>query len=678
MIKRMLQESGLTTLEAEVYIFLAKYEPLTATEIAKLIKKDKAQIYRVLKRLQTKQFVESTLEFPTRFIAVTFEKILNKIMKDKKDELLFIKKSKNELIEHFKKKKKSKPHFEKFQVIKGNKKIHSKIKQIVSNNQHQVSMIITGSKLLQLNGSDTFEELFNEGVKKSTQYRFLIEGTKQNVNILKTFIDAKTRKERNIEMKTPLFGIGQFPNIVIKDDEEILFFPTTLQKSKKDYECILTNCKTLVQTFASIFENLWQNSTDIQEHVFEIQKITSEPKTSVITDLKKAKKKYEEIIESVKNDVIIVTSSKGLAEFLRNEHIIDSLTKKDISIRIMAPIVNENFKVYEQLSKIFDVKHIPKNFPETIIIDQNHYFQYKTKSLNRDELVSTNNFEYAFYNCDLKYVKKTKFVLENLWKESLIPSPVNLDSIFKKMNDSTFPEKRELPLYFEKIKGLKVKKPKHLEKTSDVLKKIIDTKTFVRRTSSEKTMKVFGSMANAAIHPPAVFNLPEIVISAFHFEKHSALGYEDAMLIYMWLETKQGHGYVPVTYVGDNPKAQNIWKCWLSGTPAGQNVRLLKKDEIQIRIHGNTLFVGWTAQIPLLSPHYLPPSCLLIEGYGKIKTSNFMMCSPSGYRTEIERSGFNAFVTFLHPASKYSGPGTDGFFARDYVATTYPPECKIA
>jgi hypothetical protein len=146
------------------------------------------------------------------------------------------------------------------------------------------------------------------------------------------------------------------------------------------------------------------------------------------------------------------------------------------------------------------------------------------------------------------------------------------------------------------------------------------------------------------------------------------------MLIYLWLETPKGPAYVPVAYAGDNAKAQLFWKTLMKNTPAAQNIHLLKKDELQVRVHGNTLFAGWARAIPLLPTKYiLPPACILIEGYGDLKTDTFTLTFPSGYKSEIERNGFEAFVTFFHPSSKYSGPGTDGFFARDYVANTYPP-----
>ena len=149
------------------------------------------------------------------------------------------------------------------------------------------------------------------------------------------------------------------------------------------------------------------------------------------------------------------------------------------------------------------------------------------------------------------------------------------------------------------------------------------------------------------------------------------------MIIFLWLETPTGYAYVPVTNVTDNPKAQSVRQKLFANTPAGQNSQLLKKDEVQIRVHGNTLFAGWTVPIPLYPPPYkLPPAFILIEGYGEVKSTAINLLYNSGYKSQIEENYFDAFVTFFHPSSKYSGPGTDGRFVRDFIATTTPPQTK--
>jgi len=106
--------------------------------------------------------------------------------------------------------------------------------------------------------------------------------------------------------------------------------------------------------------------------------------------------------------------------------------------------------------------------------------------------------------------------------------------------------------------------------------------------------------------------------------------------------------------------------------PFEQN--LVKKNEFHVQIQHNILFAGWTVPIPLSPQQYiLPPSCILIEGYGNVKTGKYTVGNPSGYTNTNEVNYFEAFVTFMHPASKYTGPGTDGFFYREFLSTIYPP-----
>ena len=125
--------------------------------------------------------------------------------------------------------------------------------------------------------------------------------------------------------------------------------------------------------------------------------------------------------------------------------------------------------------------------------------------------------------------------------------------------------------------------------------------------------------------------------------------------------------------VHDNPNTSSPLKAWKEGIPAENNVKLVKKDELMVQVHGNTLFAGWTIPIPLVNSYILPPSCLIIEGYGSIKTTSFTSVSLSGYQFKIDANGFDAFVTFIHPSSRYTGPGTDGYLCRDAIMNIYPP-----
>ena len=87
-IKEILNEFGLTNREAEIYIFLAKYGVHKGGEISKQTKLPKSLVYRVLKRLERKGVVETTLESPTRFTAMPFETVLEMNIKTKRKKQL--------------------------------------------------------------------------------------------------------------------------------------------------------------------------------------------------------------------------------------------------------------------------------------------------------------------------------------------------------------------------------------------------------------------------------------------------------------------------------------------------------------------------------------------------------------------------------------------------------------
>ena len=162
---------------------------------------------------------------------------------------------------------------------------------------------------------------------------------------------------------------------------------------------------------------------------------------------------------------------------------------------------------------------------------------------------------------------------------------------------------------------------------------------------------------------------------ARHIDKQSSMGAEDMMAVFLWLDTPTGPAYVRAATVGDNPAGVDFRKKLNVGTPAEQYCHLVKENEIQMRLHGNTLFVGWTVPIPLYPPPYiLPPGCLIFEGYGKLRTGISKWQTPNMYIHECEFNAYDAFVTFLHPDSKYSGPGTDGFLRRDVIMKSHPPK----
>jgi sugar-specific transcriptional regulator TrmB len=679
-VERILKDFGLTPSEAEVYVFLAKRGVLKSREVARQLKKDKAQILRVLKSLEGKGLVESTFESPKRFSAVPFEKVLDAFVKAKRDEANLIESTKKELLLYWKSIGKTMPEapLEKFVVIEGTNKIYSKISQMITETKNQLSTVSTISGLLRADHMGLFDAFSSHPLRSKIQLRFLTESSDQNQNAIKTLLEKASKANINFRGRAPDLGLRPFPPMVIRDDEEVLLFVTPQAKgsrAKKVDRGIWTNCKTLVQTFASVFEDLWRNATDTQQEIPNSDSENLTPKTFTISTAEKLREEYDEALNSAEKEIIFMASSQDINDLWKNTTLLRGWSEKGVSVRILAPTTVENLKAIQQLSKYCEIRHFPESRLKTTIIDGIHLFQFNGLASKQEPTLEGSKSEYAFYTSDSELITKTKSVLNDSWRNALVPSSVTLESILNPPTSYIDPFQKAAPLgpYFKGSVHIEEHK-QGVTTEKDIVNKILNTKRIIAKDPTKDMNILCGSNAQAAIHPPKDFDLPDMTIIVWRCDKQSSWGAEDWLGVSLWLNTPIGYRYVPVAHVTDNSEALEFRKGVWAGTPAGQNCQLVTKDQFQVQVHGNTLFAGWTVPIPLFPPPYvLPPSCMLFEGYGEIKTTVTKTRTPSGRTQVTEANQLNAFVTFFHPASKYSGLGTEGLFNRDVFFTAYPP-----
>lgn len=676
-IEKTLRIFGLSEKEAEAYIFLGKRGALKGSEITRQLKMNKGQVYRILKGLQKKGIVETTLEYPTRFIAVPFENVVDSFIKSKREEVDLIEESKQDLISDWKKisKKELESSLERFSVIEGNKKIYHKISQMINETNNQFSMKSTVSDLLKAKQFGVFDITKKHPLKSKIQFRVLTQTSKQNLKAIK-LLNTKLKHILDFRGKNPSLGSPTFTRMAIKDNEEIILFISDKKKaSLKDEKevCLSTNCKSIIEEFSSVFEDSWKDSTDIEDRIIEIETGKTPLRTQVINDPVAARNIYYKVLDSAKEEILIITSSKGLIGLLNEKSRLKEWCNKGLNIRIMAPIIGENLNAAQELSECSEVRHIPIGYLGTTIIDGKHLFQFKNPPPEKPETME--RFENMFYTNDRDYVEKTKNMLNNIWKNAYVPSTITLSAITRiDGSEGTSLSDKKMIAELKKIQGLDSKDEKlprrFTEKT--LLNKFINAKRVPFKDLSKDVATFYCSAGQAVIHPPKGFNLPHMLFHIFHSNKKSSFGAEDAMIITSRHETPTGYAYLPAAFITDNPEAIDFWKKTFAGLPFEQHV--VNKNEFHIEIQHNTLFAGWTAPIPLSSQQItLPPSCILIEGYGNVKTGKYTVREPSGDTIINEVNYFEAFVTFMHQASKYTGPGTDGFFYREFLSTTYPP-----
>ena len=577
--RKILKDLGLTEKEIEVYVFLTKYGALKGLDIAKRIKKHKAQVYNILKNLQAKGLVEPTIEFPARFTAVPFEKIIDLSVEAKREEAAFIENAKKEIMSHWSSISQSElePLLEKFVVIEGKNKIYRKISQMMMETKNQFSAILTVPDLLNAQRFGLFDAKLNNPTKSKVQFRFIVEVTENDSNTLKTILKTKQQAELDLRGRTPNLSMKLSPRMVIRDDEELMLFVTQQNDpspKEQDETCFWTNCKTIVLSFISVFRDIWQNSISIEDKIVEIEASKVAPRAFNIADAKKARDTYNKVMESAKEEIIMVTSAKGLGALAENIALLKGWAAKGVSVKIMGPVTHGNFSIVKQLSGFCDIRHVPTNYLETTIVDGQHAFQFKNPS-SEQQNNSSPRFENMIYAIDYEYLKNTKNVLNDLWKNALAPSSFTLQSIVNPPKLAVSPPNK--PRWSEYGKTMSKNEANfQVISEKEVLDKIIKAQKSPAK-SWKDTITFYGSHSTAVIHPPDYFNLPDMILNIYHNNKQSSFGAEDILIVSLWLETLKIPSYVPVALVTDNFRGEALRKRVWSGTPVEQNFRIVKK-----------------------------------------------------------------------------------------------------
>ncbi len=669
---------GLKRAEAKVYFYLAKRGPKKASEIVNGLNMKKQQLYPLIRSLQNKGIVNSSLDRPAVFSAIPFDKVLDFFAKTKLEEVKIIQTNKGNLLSDWE--SITLPIDEdgssKFTVIKGRRYVYSKIQQMFQETKQQLLAILSVPNLMRADHFGLFDKPFS-GQSKAN-FRFITElNNQQNFDLIKSFFNQIKKTTFDIKGRNPELGMQLFPRMVIRDNQEIIFFTTPTEDqsvTKSDNVCLWTNSKALIESFQCVFEELWATSTDIEMNINELKTGKSVTKNLIITDEKIAKNKYNKALHSVQKEILIVTSSMGLLSFYENKRLLRKWIHSKISVKILAPITNYNLTAAKYLLKFFDVRHAPQGYLGTTIIDGQQLFQFKYPPQDQRNSEALPYFTNTYYSYEPEYIIKTKSLFNNIWRKAQSPELSTLNII---KNPLKFPIESARNVIrhdvYKKVVG-HIEDPKvGILTEKDVINRIINGQKYPAENWQKSKIRYYGSMAQAIIRPPKVFNLPDLLLLIFHNNKQSSFEAEDIINFFSWIETPKGNAFVPVAVIQDNPKSVDFRKAVYANTPAAQNIQVVGKNEIQVRVQGNTLFAGWTVPIELLPEKYtLPPSAILFEGYGDLKTEVITTKLPSGRKQIQERNFFEAFVTFFHPSSKYAGPGTDGLFCREAVFTSLP------
>jgi sugar-specific transcriptional regulator TrmB/CBS domain-containing protein len=424
----ILSEIGLSKRKADIYLFLLKKGLQKAQSIAAHLGIDRAQTYRLLRSLKQKGMVEETIESPTRYIAIPVENLIEAHLKDKKSDIARLEAEKTNIIEYFKSvsKKETESPMAKFQIITGRNGIYTKISQMVNESKKEVSGLTTSLGLIQedtLGILDTIIESAQE--KQDVQFKMLANISQDNLNTIKSIVERLPTNNPNIEWRHTIVGSRYYPRFVIKDEEEILLYVTTKDEqitSPKEDNGLWVASKMFVSTLKASFMEIWHNAINVNDRIKELETGTPREETTVIKEPADTQTKIKKVLATTKNEIMLISSAIGINKLWDND-LFQEHTKRGIKFRVMAPIDLDNLRAAQELSKLYEIKHVSISYLTMMIADSKHLFIFKAPPLE-EKITSPFYLRNTFYTNDKKYVERANELLNDIWKRGTLLSEI--------------------------------------------------------------------------------------------------------------------------------------------------------------------------------------------------------------------------------------------------------------
>jgi sugar-specific transcriptional regulator TrmB/CBS domain-containing protein len=422
-ILKFLQNLGFSKREVQVYMFLAKSGAQSTSFVAKRLKMERVQAYRTFKKLQEKGFIEATLERPTRFTVVPFVNLLESFIETKKGEVENLNSQKESLLTSWRTVSAPESDYTvaKFSVISGKKKIHSKMLSMIDEAEKDVYVLTTGLGVIQEDIGGVFDAVVDNAKKREIQFKILADISKENFRIMERLTKRISSEDARVETRHLNLNTRYFPRFLIKDEEEAILYASSGDETSIlniEDEGLWINDKMFISILKAFFSQMWQVGVEGDRRIEELKTGVPIGETVVIKDPEDAWQKVIQMLDSAKEDVILITSSQSLIRLMEKDPF-EKHHKNGVTFRLMAPIDLDNLDAAKALSAHYEIKHVPINYMTMMLVDDRNLFMFKSAPLND---FSDESFFYlndTFFTNDKKSSERVSEMLNDTWKRGM-------------------------------------------------------------------------------------------------------------------------------------------------------------------------------------------------------------------------------------------------------------------
>ena len=255
-IQNELIKFGLTRTQAKVFIYLGKYGSKTSPQVCAALKLPRTETYHILNVLLNRGIIVSEFSHPAKFSALPMKRAILTMVRSAQEKVNSLAKKEKELAKlwneiPFFAVKTNEPEPEKFQMLQGTPRIHSKMKEMISSVKNECKLMCTAKDLSRFYYSDLIDML-----DVSLPDTKLIVSPSTNIP---NFIQKMNKTRIRILPKNCITHQSFF----VKDIDEVLVFLRNANYPLRNVFAFWTDSKSLIDSMRQLFDYSWENSKSL-------------------------------------------------------------------------------------------------------------------------------------------------------------------------------------------------------------------------------------------------------------------------------------------------------------------------------------------------------------------------------------------------------------------------------
>jgi sugar-specific transcriptional regulator TrmB len=246
---------GLSSKEAQVYAVLLKLNSAKASEISSIIRLDRLETYRALQKLVDAGLVETSMDRPKRYIALSLEKSLDQFIEESKTRTAELVEKKVRLLQELRRITVEHPEVSAstFTIIHGRRSIHEYASELIKSAQKEICAMTTWIGLLRTMNSG-IDDVYERSAKRGVRIRTICEINEKNIKAAKRFLGFSELRHVPAQDSSRL---------VIVDDRELVIIPNPRVTPEASKEiCLWTNNHELLRIVKKYFDASWSAAID--------------------------------------------------------------------------------------------------------------------------------------------------------------------------------------------------------------------------------------------------------------------------------------------------------------------------------------------------------------------------------------------------------------------------------